>query len=134
MENMKSIREINIETKSNIYAKHEAAIPQPKPLTDKQLEVDNAIREGLENPITPKEDNRLKKYDCKRGFLLEDNHTLLAETNYINTLKPFTYDEATDVITTSDRVISGAELFCEIQLFGIPIEKIYLLRKKLKAS
>ena len=128
---MKSIREINIETKSNIYAKHEAAIPQPKPLTDTQLEVDNAIREGLENPITPKEDLRLKKDDCKRGFLLEDNHTLLAETDYIDTLRPFEYNESTDTVTTSDRTITGAELFCEIQLFGIPIDKLYLLRKKL---
>jgi len=129
---MKTIREINLKNKADIYAKNKSGLPQPKPLTDIQLEVDNAIREGLENPITPKEDNRLKRFDCKRGFHLEDNHTLLAETDYINTLKPFTYDEATDVITTSDRVITGAELFCEIQLFGIPIEKIFLLRIKLK--
>jgi len=128
----KSIREINIENKSNIYAKHKSALKKPKPLTDTQLEVDAAIREGLENPITPKEDLRLKKDDCKRGFLLEDNHTLMAETEYIDTLRPFEYNESTDTVTTSDRTITGAELFCEIQLFGIPIEKLYLLRIKLK--
>ena len=129
MKNNKTIKEINIETKSETYAKHEAAIPQPKPLTDKDLAAEESVRNFT--PPTPETDNRNINDITTRGFMYQKDYTLRAETDYINDLKPFKYDEVNDSITTADRTITASELYNEIRYFGIEISDLRLLRNKL---
>ena len=129
MKNNKTIRETNLETKADVYAKNKAAIPQPKPLSEKDLEMEALVRDFV--PPTPVTDNRNINDITTRGFMHQKDYTLRAESEYIENLKPFKYDEVNDSITTSDRTITTAELYNEIRYFGININKIHLLRIKL---
>ena len=129
MKNNKTIRETNLETKANVYAKHEAAIPQPKPLTDKDLAAEESVRNFT--PPTPDTDNRNINDITTRGFMYQKDYTLRAETDYINDLKPFKYDADTDTITTADVTMTASELYNEIRYFGVDISDLRLLRNKL---
>jgi len=129
----KSIREINIKTQKELLSKRLDALKRPQQeMTAEEIEMDAIIKEALENPKTPSKDNRTLHNSTKRGFRVKPNYTFIHETEYLNTLRPFKYDAGTDSITNADKTISTLDLFNEIKHFGIDIDKIHLLRTKLK--
>ena len=130
---MRTIREINIETQKELLSKRLDALKRPQQeTTAEDIEMDAIIKEALENPITPSKDNRTLHNSTKRGFRVAPDYISIHESEYLQNLRPFKYDDDTDTIITADTTISTLDLFQEIKEFGVNISKIHLLRIKLK--